>query len=190
MNKAELRSLYLERRKATSGDEIQKHSLRISDRFFSSFDLSGVKYLHSYIQIAKFNEIDTLPIIERVWTEFPNIKTVAPKFDFDSGELTSIEYDGETIHLHNSWSIPEPRTGDLLDPQKIDLVIVPMLCCDRTGHRVGYGKGIYDRFLRRCRDDCKKIGLNAFEPVKRIDDVGEHDIALDYCVTPEALFSF
>lgn len=190
MNKAELRSLYFEHRKAISGDEISKHSLGIRDRFFSSFDLSDVKYLNSYIPITKFNELDTLPIIERVWADFPRVTTLAPKFNFDSGELTSVKHHRDTILLHNRWSILEPGTGDLVDPETIDLVIVPMLCCDRTGHRVGYGKGVYDRFLRRCRDDCKKIGLNVFEPVDRIDDVGEHDIALDHCITPEALFSF
>ena len=190
MKKAELRSLYLERRRTLSATALQEDSRRISERFFSSFDLSSIRYLHSYIPIAKSNEIDTLPILEQVWTGFPRITTLAPKFDFESGELISIEQRRDTVLLQNKWSIPEPEANDPIGPEMIDLVVVPLLCFDSAGHRIGYGKGIYDSFLRYCRADCKKVGLNLFEPVDSIDDVGEHDIALDHCVTPNELFTF
>lgn len=190
MKKVELRSLYLERRRTLSAAQLQKDSLRICKRFFSSLDLSSIRYLHSYIPIAKFNEIETLPILEHVWTGFPRITTLAPKFDFESGEVVSVEQRHDTVLRQNKWSIPEPEANDLIEPEMIDLVIVPLLCCDSAGHRVGYGKGIYDKFLRHCRADCKKVGLNLFEPVESIDDVGEHDVALDYCVTPNELFTF
>ena len=71
-----------------------------------------------------------------------------------------------------------------------DLIIVPLLAVDAQGHRVGYGKGFYDRFLSKCRPDCLKVGLNYFEPDERIVDVGEHDIKLDACVTPTEVFCF
>jgi 5-formyltetrahydrofolate cyclo-ligase len=55
---------------------------------------------------------------------------------------------------------------------------------------VGYGKGFYDRFLSDCRPHCIKIGLSFFEPEIDIVDVLESDIKLDYCVTPESVFTF
>jgi len=68
-------------------------------------------------------------------------------------------------------------------------VLVPLLCFDRRGHRVGYGRGYYDRFLARCRHDCKKIGLSFFEPLAEIDDVHEGDVELNYCVTPDGVIT-
>ena len=65
------------------------------------------------------------------------------------------------------------------------LVLVPGVCFDQTGHRVGYGKGFYDRFLKTCRPGCLKVGLSYFEPVDPIDDVHDGDVRLDFIVTPE-----
>jgi 5-formyltetrahydrofolate cyclo-ligase len=73
----------------------------------------------------------------------------------------------------------------MIDAATIDLVIVPLVCVDKSGHRVGYGKGFYDRFLKQVRTDCVKVGLSYFEPVERIDDVHEGDVRLDFVITPK-----
>jgi 5-formyltetrahydrofolate cyclo-ligase len=70
------------------------------------------------------------------------------------------------------------------------MVLVPLLCADPSGHRVGYGKGFYDRYLAKCRPGCLKIGLNYFAPVDQGFDADEHDIRLDACVTPELTYHF
>ena len=69
-------------------------------------------------------------------------------------------------------------------------MIVPLLCFDARGHRVGYGKGYYDRFLQKCRPDCIKAGLSFFPPVKKIDDIHVADVQLDLVVTPNETFYF
>jgi 5-formyltetrahydrofolate cyclo-ligase len=73
---------------------------------------------------------------------------------------------------------------------KIDVVFVPLLAFDKNGNRVGYGKGFYDNFLAKCREDVIKIGLSFFEPEEIIDDVFKTDIRLDYCVTPFGINNF
>ena len=70
------------------------------------------------------------------------------------------------------------------------MVLVPLLACDRAGHRVGYGKGFYDRFLAACRPDCRKIGLSYFRPVEAIVDVYDGDVRLDRVITPDGVIQF
>ena len=72
-------------------------------------------------------------------------------------------------------------------PEELDLIFVPLLAYDKKGHRVGYGKGYYDRFLKECKDDCIKIGFSFFEPEDSIEGVNRHDVKLDYCITPERI---
>ena len=90
----------------------------------------------------------------------------------------------------NSWGVPEPLDGIEVPTQKIDLVFLPLLAFDENGNRVGYGKGFYDNFLRECKEDVVKVGLSLFTAEKEITDVNGNDIPLDYCVTPEKIYSF
>jgi 5-formyltetrahydrofolate cyclo-ligase len=184
MVKSELRKTYLEKRKALSGDERRRLSELIANAFFDSFDLSQTKFLHAFISIDRFNEVDASQIFERLWRDFPDVQTLVPRVDSESNEIVSLRFTRATELVKNTWGIPEPAGDEFVEPRVIDIVLVPGLCFDRVGHRVGYGKGYYDRFLKRCRPDCVKIGLSYFEPVEKIGDVHEGDVAVDFIVTP------
>lgn len=165
-------------------------SLLIADHLFTSFDLSVIKTLHCFISISKFNEIDTSIIFQKVWSDFPDIDTLAPRMDRSIDELEHLPYTAASETLENSWGIREPAGTQKADPKKIDLVLVPLLCFDERGFRVGYGKGYYDKFLARCRPDCLKIGLSFFPPVERIDDIHGGDVPLNGCVAPDSVYRF
>lgn len=163
-------------------------SSQIAERFFSAVDLARVRSLHTFIRIQKFNEIDTSNIYFRVWRDHPNIRTFAPKADRNSGHMEAVEFFSTTEFSENEWGIKEPIAGAAAVPAVMDMVLVPLLCFDVEGHRVGYGKGFYDRFLKECRPDCVKVGLSFFPPVERIDDVHDGDVRLDLCVTPDRVY--
>lgn len=165
-------------------------SEEIAVRFFKTFDLDTVRVLDLFIPIAKFNEIDTSLIYKRIWREFPQIITTAPSVDHERGHLDHLVFAADTVFVENKWGISEPVLGVDVDEAAIDMVLVPLLCFDREGHRVGYGKGFYDKFLARCRPDCAMVGLSSFPPVERIDAVADHDIRLDHAVTPDQIYTF
>lgn len=190
MTKAELRTLFLEKRRSLSVDDIAKLSGLIENRFFESLDLAHVRDLHCFITIEKFNEIDTSLIYRHVWTDLSLIRTSVPRMDHRTGELESIAFDAETELAANNWGIPEPVGKATVAPTEIDLVLVPLLCFDERGYRVGYGKGLYDQFLKDCGPDCLKVGLSLFHPVDRIDDIHEGDVRLDMCITPDSEYRF
>jgi 5-formyltetrahydrofolate cyclo-ligase len=69
-------------------------------------------------------------------------------------------------------------------------VIVPLLAVDKNGHRVGYGKGYYDKLLSQCKSTCLKVGISLFELIEKIEDANEMDVALNYCVTADEAINF
>ena len=190
MTKSELRKIYLEKQRSLSPATRTAKSRQITENFFQNIDLGDVRTLHCFIPIEKFNEIDTMPIFERLWREFPRIRTVVPRVDIETGELRSLHFASETELVANAWDIREPAHNEAVEPGKVDMVLVPLLCSDEQGHRVGYGKGFYDRFLSKCSPGCFKIGLAFFPPVAAIEDIHAGDISLDLCVTPEDVSVF
>ena len=92
---------------------------------------------------------------------------------------------GANFHTSKrSWEIFEPINDVSIEAKKIDLVLVPLLCFDEQGSRIGYGKGFYDKFLADCSPNCLKIGLSYFAPIREISDTQNFDIKLDFCVMP------
>src|SRR5215203_1920736 len=188
MTKAELRRKYLSEQKEISLQDRAAKSSAISNLFFTSFDLTAVKYLHVFLPIEKFNEVDTRSIVEKLWMEYPHVQTVLPRVDFETREMHNLRFGIETELAKNVWEIDEPKHDEYVETESVDMVLVPGLCFDLGGHRVGYGKGFYDRFLRKCRPDCLKIGLSFFPPVEKIDGVHDGDEQLDVVLTPDRAY--
>jgi 5-formyltetrahydrofolate cyclo-ligase len=190
MVKSELRKIYLEKRQKFTPEEVMEKSLQIAERFFETFDLSKIDYLHGFLPIERFNELDTRLIFHRVWFESAHVETAVPRINFERDELENLMFTPVTELIPNAWMIHEPAHNELVETVKFDLILVPLLAFDRAGNRVGYGKGYYDKLLKTCRADCLKVGLSHFAPVEKIEDVGELDIRLDYCLTPDETFKF
>jgi 5-formyltetrahydrofolate cyclo-ligase len=190
MIKSELRRIYLAKRQALSIAERETASANIESQFFAKVDLENVKVLHCFIPIERFAEVDTRPIFQRLWSEYPEILTVVPRVDHETEEIESLRYGPDTELIESKWQIGEPSHNERLKPDEIDVVLVPLVCFDRQGHRVGYGRGYYDRFLRKTRPECRKIGLSILPPVDLINDAHEGDVRLDRCITPDHIYEF
>jgi 5-formyltetrahydrofolate cyclo-ligase len=184
MIKSELRNIYLAKQKNFSPIERKNRSKQIANCFIQAFDLSQVNFLHCFLPIEKFNEIDTKEIFQRIWREFAHLKTVVPRVNFQTHEIENVKFTAETKLVKNAWGINEPTESEVVETEKIDVCLVPLLCFDARGFRVGYGKGFYDKFLKNCRADCLKIGLGYFAPVAEISDAENFDVKIDFCVTP------
>jgi 5-formyltetrahydrofolate cyclo-ligase len=190
MNKAESRKNYLEKQRALSKKYCSVKSEQITDLFLKTAGLSKVRFLHCFLPIERYHEINTHFILEKIWRKFPQIETVVPRVNLDTNEIENLRFTHETELVLSNWQINEPSHNELVETEKVDMVVVPLLCFDERGHRVGYGKGFYDRFLAKCRPDTQKIGLSYFPPAKGITDVGPHDIKLDLCITPDKAWRF
>ena len=190
MIKSEFRKIYLQKQKSLSDGERNEKSRKIADKFFGNFNLENIRFLHLFLSIAINKEIKTSLIYKRLWQEFPEITTLTSRVNFQTMTLESLKFDSGTKLFKNKWRIAEPGAGNFVEMEKIDAVLVPLLCFDERGFRVGYGKGFYDKFLSECRADCLKIGLSYFAPVAQISDAQAFDVKMDFCITPEKVWKF
>jgi len=190
MLKAALRKAMLQKRLHYSVAEVNKWSEQISQLFLASFPLREIKTLHLFLPISRYNEINTWYLIQQLQQQYPQISLVVPVTNMQERTLSHHRFTTDTVLVENKWGILEPQAAEPVAETLIDLILIPLLGFDEQGHRVGYGKGFYDRFLALCRPEVLKIGLSLEAPVTKITDVYPGDVVLDYAVTPEKVYAF
>ncbi|MFT4781508.1 MAG: 5-formyltetrahydrofolate cyclo-ligase [Psychroserpens sp.] len=187
MTKTKLRTHYKTLRKALSEKQIEDYSLKIANQLLL-LPIWDHEFYHIFLSIIEHKEVNTDYILNILSGKDKNI--IISKSDFSTREMSHILLTDSTTIKKNKWHIPEPVNGITITPEQIDVVFVPLLAFDEQGHRVGYGKGFYDKFLAMCKPETLKIGLSFFESEKKITDVYQGDIILDYCVTPHDIYTF
>lgn len=186
MLKHELRKEYRKKRNLLNSESVLNQSIEISNKVLT-LPIWNFSFYHIFLSISENNEVDTEPILSILYGKDKHI--VIPKI-LTNGKLINFLLTDTTELKVNSLGIPEPVDGIEIPEEKIEVVFVPLLAFDTLGNRIGYGKGFYDIFLKKCAPNTIKIGLSFFEPITRIEDVSEHDIPLDYCVTPSNIYEF
>lgn len=187
MHKKELRSKYKSLRASLSENEIEEQSLAIANKLLA-LPIWENTYFHIFLPIIEQKEVDTEVILHLLAGKDKEI--IVSKSDFESKKMTHFLLTDATKIINNDYNIPEPIDGIEIPTSKIEVVFVPLLAFDKKGNRVGYGKGFYDRFLSECNPETIKIGLSFFDSEELISDVNDDDIRLNYCVTPNAIFTF
>lgn len=187
MKKAELRKKYSEVRRQFSNEQFETSSEQLRNKLFNELS-NKTGLIHVFLSIKEKKELDTWPILKWLWDK--NWQTCTSITHFDDNRLTHASINAETSFAENKWGILEPINEELVLPINIDLVLIPVLCFDLSGNRVGYGKGYYDRFLSECRPDVMKIGLCITEPITQVTDASGLDIKMDSCITPQRVYKF
>ena len=184
-DKTFLRSHYKKKRLSLTKQEVD----HLSQRVFKQLDKLSIwrlKHYHIFLSISKYNELDTSSIINRLKSEQKII--IVPKIS--NNELVHVAINDETEFSINDYGIKEPNNGNHFIIENLDIIFIPLLAFDLEGHRVGYGKGYYDRFLKLTNSSSLKIGLSLFDPINKIKDIDNNDIKLDFCITPTQVHKF
>jgi 5-formyltetrahydrofolate cyclo-ligase len=129
------------------------------------------------------SEVDTGPIIERLARA--GRRVALPRVE--GRVIVPVAYRSGDPVKPSSFGAVEPAEGEAIAPGEIDVVIVPGLAFDRSGHRVGYGRGFYDRFLGRLGPDAHTVGV-CFS-IQLVDEVphGRGDRPVELVVTEQGL---
>lgn len=189
MNKAELRKIYIHKRAALT----TAARMKADDLILIQFQKLGIyipSLIMTYAPLAKMHEFDPQLITDYCYFKNPDQVLFYPVIHPTAPEMLSVIVTDNTEFKLNKFGISEPISATPMFPEEIDMVIVPLLAYSINGHRVGFGKGYYDRFLKQCRKDVVKIGFSYFEPEADIEGTNRYDVKLDYCVSPTNCYTF
>jgi len=187
MTKKELRKKYKDLRKNLTLESIEDLSISIANNCLKLPIWKHENY-HLFLTITELKEIETEFLLQILSGKDKNV--ILSRTDFETREMEHILLTDNLRIQKNQWNIPEPINGFSVPENSIDVVFIPLLAFDSNGNRVGYGKGFYDLFLSKCKKDVIKVGLSYFEQEDEIQDIYPNDIALDYCVTPNMIYTF
>ncbi|QNK77096.1 5-formyltetrahydrofolate cyclo-ligase [Winogradskyella sp. PAMC22761] len=187
MKKSELRKKYKQLRKELTENQVENFSIEIANQLLK-LDIWSKTFFHLFLTIEEQKEINTDYILNILSGKDKNI--IISKSNFEDYSMTHYLLMDNTRIKKNKYNIPEPVDGIEIPSSQLEVVFIPLLAFDKTGQRIGYGKGFYDRFLANCKPETLKIGLSFFDVEYETFEAEENDIKLDYCVTPNRVFQF
>ena len=128
------------------------------------------------VYLASPDEINIDPYIEHLLRA--GVEMVAPRWNGETYELAKLRGLDEKNLRRGPMGIREPVDADIVEPKKIHAWIIPGLAFTRSGKRLGYGGGWYDRLLASAPKGAVKIGVAYSFQI--IDDLisEPHDIML------------
>jgi 5-formyltetrahydrofolate cyclo-ligase len=186
--KNELRQDYRQLRKQLSGNDVNDLSRKITKQLGVWLEgQEDLRYFHLFFPIAKFNEVNTFYIQQLLEQQGKMLFT--SQVNRDESRLDTLQLPADAAFFLDEWGIPVPQESVRVTSTKIQVVFVPLLAYDKSGHRLGFGKGFYDSFLASLEQPFLKVGLSFFTPEESIP-VESHDVPLDYCITPDRIWSF
>lgn len=104
--------------------------------------------------------------------------------------LEAVRIDDIQDLKRSKFGIFEPLDNqDIAQAEELDLAIIPGLAFSRSGARLGYGKGYYDRFFAEGGEDIVKVGLAyAFQLIDDLPSTPE-DVSMDIIVTESEILT-
>lgn len=182
--------MFLEKRLTLSDHELAWRNRELQKRTKAFIDQqSDIQHVHIYLSMSPKNEADTFPLINWLLKE-KQVSVYSSKTFFKERRLSHHLIRSIDDFRYDAKGIPEPVQTENVNPEQFDLVLIPLISFDRKGNRIGYGAGLYDRFLNTVRPDCLKVGYCLTPPLDLISDTHEFDIRLDYCLNHLDTYSF
>jgi 5-formyltetrahydrofolate cyclo-ligase len=179
MPKRTLRQQMLAQRRELAPDEWILSSLQAQQNLLALTEYSRAGCIALYA--AVHNEIDTALIVEIAFAAGKRV--LYPAVCGHHMVLRRVEALEQLTR--GCFGILEPcSTGVDHQADEADLIVVPGVAFDRSGHRVGYGKGYYDRFLQHPERTATLVGLcHDFQLIDGDIPADPHDIRMEIVVT-------
>ena len=179
--KASIRRAMNARRKELAADQKAAADAAICEKLKARSDIGEMVDPFDYgsplaVYLASPDEINIDPYIEYVL--HAGVEVVAPRWNGETYELAKLKGLDEKNLRRGPMGIREPIDDDVVEPKSVYAWIIPGLAFTRSGKRLGYGGGWYDRFLASAPKGAVKVGVAySFQIVEDLP-AEPHDIPL------------
>ena len=181
--------MMIQRRGATSEQSRVAMSMAIAGRVLALPEVVNAHHIHLYLSISGSTEVSTSAIIDGLAAMKKQLSVPVVQ----NGELLTAAFEKGCALRPAQFGQPEPEAIVVADESHLDVVLMPLLAFDGRGHRIGYGKGFYDRFLRRLLlkgiTPCR-IGLSFLQQKVEAVPVDAGDELLDGVVHEHGIIRF
>ena len=173
MDKQELRRLIRERKRRFTTQELQSMSSSVVRRLLAHPQVKAAGTVMCYYSLP--DEVDTHGLVDELRRQGKRVLLPVVLAD---GQMELREYTGTESMNEDQYHILEPSGAPFTRLDDIDVALIPGMSFDDVGHRLGRGKGYYDRFLCRL-PQLYKIGVCFdFQKMKKIPH-DAHDVMMD-----------
>jgi 5-formyltetrahydrofolate cyclo-ligase len=184
--KRALRAQIRERRRIRTSTERAKAATAITQHLIDLASDLRVKSLSAYLSLP--DEPGTRDFV--AWACEQDLRVLLP-VSREDGLLDWAPYDGEDEDV-DILGLPAP-TSELLGPiaiNDVDLIIIPAAAVDRSGMRMGWGRGYFDKTLGSM-EACPPVYAVIFDD-ELVDSVPRerHDQPVNGVVTPSGIVAF
>ncbi len=196
-DKEQIRHEALCRRKALTSAQATANGKAVLKNVLALEHFARAQCIHTYVS-GKDNEVDTLALIAlalKMGKEIA-VPVIARPQQIAAHHIEVGNWAMGHAFLANAnelkaqhWGVaqPSPSTARWLDDlSAIDLILVPGLAFDRSGRRIGYGAGYYDRFLAQVQ--APRIGLAYEISLYEQIPTSPHDIPMHQVVTETTIY--
>ncbi len=146
-NKDKIRDEMFSKLESMDMKEKERRNQRIREKLFLNPKFQNANIIMSYV--SKSYEVDTWTIIEKS-LEMGKRIAVPYVLKGDRFILPSLVLDCKEL-VKGPYGVYQPHPDNIrrVDLNQLDLLIVPGVAFDKSGNRLGHGKGYYDRFLKK-----------------------------------------
>ncbi len=158
LTKAELRVSLLSQREALSPDTIAYASKKVCRTLSEHPHIQKAQSIAAYLPFK--NELNPWHFIHDCLHQKKNI--YIPRYNPENNSYSLAQLTEKTVFVKGKYGIPEPGHKSLTLSMEqaltaIEAWVIPGVAFDKTGARLGMGKGYYDRFLNNSTG--LKIGI-------------------------------
>jgi 5-formyltetrahydrofolate cyclo-ligase len=185
IQKANLRFAALAKRDALSSEERAVAGQAIASRGLP-FEVMPGTVVAGYSPIR--SELDPVPLMRKLAAQGAQLALPVIMGRDQPLKFRSFSPDDKLVRGELGILEPPPAAPEIIP----DIMLIPLAAFDRTGHRIGYGAGHYDRTLAQLREVKSIAAIGVAFALQEIAEIPvlQHDAMLDYVLTETQMFDF
>ena len=177
MTKKEFREQCLQRLRKAGGIGSYKKDKTVLNALYAMIRHDNARKIMLYLPLG--TEVDLYPLIKQLRREKRAL--YVPFMEGKSFSLVKYRYPLEK----KRFGIKEPKASKQYRIKQLDIAIVPIVGMDLTCRRIGFGKGMYDRFFEKEIKNINKIVFVARELCYSKDEItDDYDVRADVIIVP------